>query len=857
MAHVLKNTKKQVKAARLFAAFALCAGIFSGCLLEGAASDSLETSGQGQVKFAFEWTRPETALMKSASADTMFSLDSVLLIFTAPGAPTQTYRYPFTGRADLENLYGESPVFDLAPLRNWKAKIISIDMSDNPTRRDTVHFDSASFAVKAGDTALVNMTVRPVYSILRARFLSTTPDSIPAGIRFLRLRVNGVTRDSIALSGGDYANTAVFFPSITTGWMANDAGKLMKSTDSGNTWTSQENPAGVKMNALWFNSTSVGWAVGEGGAIVKSNGSSWTEQESGLITRLNGVMFTSNSRGYAVGDGGRVLKTLDGGSNWALISGGWYPVSSGTSNKINSLAFSGATGWLAADDGVIRKSIDGGRNWSSQSSGAGTTDLRGVHAVSSTFAVAVGDGGVIRRTTNGSSWTSGSNSSTANLRDVYFANATYGWAVGEGGAIRRSGDGGATWSTQGSGVSTRLNSVNSNGSNRVLAVGDNGEVRRRSSISNTDAFTDASNNVIGSRQLNSVFLLNGTNTAWVAGNGGFIAKATNSANDNWTRQGENVTQENLQEIYFLDANEGWAVGENGVILVTTDGGSNWTKQTSGTSQHLYALQSIAGDSVVAGGAAGTVARTRNAGMAAITTQNLNAVYFKGDTGYVVGDAGVSLRTSNGGASWSAMTGSTRNLYATFISPSGNNVYAVGAQGTYMTSSNAYFSSSWDVRSSGTSQALRAVWVSATEPGPASIYAAGDNGVIRVRNDGSLGDLDEGVNTGTTETLWGLQCYDETNNCWAVGGGEMVLRTRTASVSGWTQKSGGAKTFNELLAYKYLKPGQANTVLIQAIDRASPLRGYQSSLTLTLGAGQDSTLTTGLSRCGYGGPACTQ
>jgi len=46
------------------------------------------------------------------------------------------------------------------------------------------------------------------------------------------------------------------------------------------------------------------------------------------------------------------------------------------------------------------------------------------------------------------------------------------------------------------------------------------------------------------------------------------------------------TTENLASIYFTDTLNGWAVGDNGTILHTDDGGENWEEQTSGTSNNL-------------------------------------------------------------------------------------------------------------------------------------------------------------------------------------------------------------------------------------------------------------------------------
>lgn len=43
-------------------------------------------------------------------------------------------------------------------------------------------------------------------------------------------------------------------------------------------------------------------------------------------------------------------------------------------------------------------------------------------------------------------------------------------------------------------------------------------------------------------------------------------------------------------VHFTDSQNGWAVGLNGTILQTSDGGETWTKQESGTLAHLSDVQ---------------------------------------------------------------------------------------------------------------------------------------------------------------------------------------------------------------------------------------------------------------------------
>jgi len=108
------------------------------------------------------------------------------------------------------------------------------------------------------------------------------------------------------------------------------------------------------------------------------------------------------------------------------------------------------------------------------------------------------------------------------------------------------------------------------------------------------------------------------------------------------------TKNNLNSVYFVDANIGFAVGDYGTILKTNNGGIDWIAQSS-------------------------------------TTRNkLTSVYFVNyNIGYAVGAAGTILKTSNGGNAWQVQnSGTTELLYAVcFVSPLKG--YAVGPNGIYL------------------------------------------------------------------------------------------------------------------------------------------------------------------------------
>ncbi|MBN2149513.1 MAG: hypothetical protein JW726_19145 [Anaerolineales bacterium] len=86
--------------------------------------------------------------------------------------------------------------------------------------------------------------------------------------------------------------------------------------------------------------------------------------------------------------------------------------------------------------------------------------------------------------------------------------------------------------------------------------------------------------------LNALYFVDAQN-GWGVGESGAIARVMNDG-EYYDAQVSN-TAENLNAVFFTDANNGWAVGNNGTIVHTNDGGSTWTPQTSNTLQHLICV----------------------------------------------------------------------------------------------------------------------------------------------------------------------------------------------------------------------------------------------------------------------------
>ncbi|MDP6447100.1 MAG: YCF48-related protein, partial [Pirellulaceae bacterium] len=146
----------------------------------------------------------------------------------------------------------------------------------------------------------------------------------------------------------------------------------------------------------------------------------------------------------------------------------------------------------------------------------------------------------------------------------------------------------------------------------------------------------------------------------------------------------------LNDVFFLNAERGWAVGDRGVIWSTSDGGATWSRQRADIRCQLYSVFFVDEERGWAVGgwvqpyswtSRGVVLRTNDGGRSWVRDQRTTlpalkrVVFFDRLVGWALGDsssmypAGV-FRTRDGGQSWRTVpSGATRRLLAgDFASP---------------------------------------------------------------------------------------------------------------------------------------------------------------------------------------------
>jgi len=336
----------------------------------------------------------------------------------------------------------------------------------------------------------------------------------------------------------------------------------------------------------------------------------------------------------------------------------------------------------------------------------------------------------------------------------------------------------------------------------------------------------------------------------------------------WYKQQSNTIQQ-LYAVLFVDQNNGWAVGDEGTILQTTDGGNNWVQQTSGTTNFFTGIFFISPTEGWAVGGhyspkVGIIYHTTNSGenwdIQIDTLPNfLTDVFFiSNTTGWTVGISGQIYRTSNGGTTWVYSGVDDKELRAVCFVDS-NIGCAVGGS-PYNTESKLLKTTdgglNWITKTVPTNNYLRAVFFISEEIG----WVGGNDGALFKTTDG--GDswepkdiTSEGIysiffinsnlgwlscsnglifNTSNGGEHWNQQetqvdnyinsiIFTDENTGWAVGSIGTILHTSNGGLTFIDNENTEKLSFEFSLSQNYPNPFNPSTT----ISWQSPVSSWQT------------------------------
>lgn len=289
---------------------------------------------------------------------------------------------------------------------------------------------------------------------------------------------------------------------------------------------------------------------------------------------------------------------------------------------------------------------------------------------------------------------------------------------------------------------------------------------------------------------------------------------------------------NLKSVYFVSSSVGFAVGLNGVILKTIDGGLNWSKQNSGTSINLIKTYFKSSEIGYAAGGVFTydnvngtqykniILKTTNGGanwnkinsdfyylLTAIDFINVDTCYMTADMtlqmsinsgkdwigknsplgmtrclkfidkniGFCTGSSGELYKTIDGAGSWSKKSTGVYNSLNSIYFLNKNIGYVVGNNGAIIKTNDG--GDTWIKQTSNVTDTLNSVYFCSADTG----YIVGSGGTVLVTKDG--GSNWKKLNQVTTKTLNSVYFVDKKNG-YVVGNGGTIFKITSPDSYSW-------------------------------------------------------------------------
>lgn len=469
-----------------------------------------------------------------------------------------------------------------------------------------------------------------------------------------------------------------------------------------------------------------------------------------------------------------------GTSGWAWGS----PTPTGA--NLLDVGFSGTTGYAVGESGTMLKTSDGGATWTGLRTGV-AGNLTGVQVLSPDVVVVGGGCSALLSTNGGTSFTRLYFTSTRcsqELAGFSFLTATQGYLALENGTVVATTDGGSTWTPK----TAIPGAAPGNGTGFAADL----------------TFTNPT-----------------TGIALQAGTSGSKLYRTTDGGGSWTQV---LAVQQISDVTFVDANNGFAVGNSG-IYATTDGGVTWTQRNatpnaqsvaafSPTQAIFVAPNSGEGASILTtadGGstvsntvnvavnpqAAGYVSTTRvllvGSGFGSVAVSNDGGATFPASAGgdtittalgrlraapggaLATGANGAYARSTDGGQAWTQSSVPTSENLADIAYPSAQVAYALDTDGKFFKSTNG--GTSWASLDTGTTAKPPTLAAASTS----TVMLVGPTGVRRTTNGGSSFSTVKG-NISKAK----LQEWDKGGSAWFVWGSSSTLWRSTNNGSSWSK-----------------------------------------------------------------------
>ena len=278
------------------------------------------------------------------------------------------------------------------------------------------------------------------------------------------------------ISSRDLADAA--FVDAERGWAVGAGGAILRTDDGGATWATQAS-SGQDLKAADAADAQTVWAVGMGDVVryTTDGGATWKGSSTGTGANLYDVDFVDATHGWVTGYTSLLVQmvaaTTDGGKTWTQQTA---PYGIG----LTGISFADRQhGFLTGFFGAQYRTDDGGATWTPMSiypqtwTESTNETVYTVLRTSPDDGLAAGFRGLVYRTTDGGlTWTKQAELGKTVRRLAASGGSAF--AVGDGGLVARSDDAGVTWQVEASGTSQPLAGVSAPAPAVVFAAGAGG-----------------------------------------------------------------------------------------------------------------------------------------------------------------------------------------------------------------------------------------------------------------------------------------------------------------------------------------------------------------------------------------------
>lgn len=258
----------------------------------------------------------------------------------------------------------------------------------------------------------------------------------------------------------------------------------------------------------------------------------WENNKSTLEGNLSSITFFNDKFGF-IGANSQIYRTTNSGLSWQKTNPGIW----GSVKKI--IILDSLNIWALSEFSVIN-STNGGLSWNTLLQEWGIDYFNAIKIFDKNSLVILKNGKVLKSLNGGNTWQYIDVPELIDISNVFFIDNNNGWAVGYNGKLFSTNNGGINWTIHDS--------------------------------KTKNWFRD-------------VYFRN-KNEGWIIGQNSFLF--TIDGGKNWVLDSRSPLLL-LNQLVFKD-NYGLIIGENGVVLVSTDFGKTWLIQNSGVSNNLLACR---------------------------------------------------------------------------------------------------------------------------------------------------------------------------------------------------------------------------------------------------------------------------